>query len=262
VHCRTGGTEPVRQHENLRIILDKAWEGTENMAVDRTFLELAEDSRIPPTIRFYHWTVPTISLGYFQKASEIETQSEAVRSMPFVRRPTGGGAILHDDEITYSLTLPFAAFEEPAGIEPMYRLVHDAFIRVLEGMGIETDYRGGKDPEHSVGGPFFCFARAYSLDLTLKGDKLLGSAQRRLKKAAMQHGSFILGRTHTEQPSAELKGHVAGKFDEAAFCLSVAAEVARHLRLKAEEGKFTREELERAQELATFFASDKWNLKR
>ncbi len=252
----------MKQHENLRIILDKAREGTENMSVDQTLLELAEVSRIPPTIRFYHWRVPTISLGYFQKASEIEAQSEVVRSMPFVRRPTGGGAILHDDEITYSLTLPFAGFEEPLGIEPMYRLVHNAFIRVLAGMGIETDYRGGEDPEHSVGGPFFCFARAYSLDLTLKGDKLLGSAQRRLKKAAMQHGSFILGRTHTEQPSAELKGSVSGEFDETAFCLSVAAEVARQLTLKTEEGVLTKEELERGQELTTFFALDEWNRKR
>lgn len=246
----------------LRVVLDKPRPGCENMAVDRALLELAETGDTPPTLRFYRWSRPTISLGYFQKAREIDTQSETVRKLDFVRRPTGGGAILHDDEITYSLTLPFGAFDEPVSIEPMYRLVHDAFIEVLAGMGIMVDYRGGKDPEHHAGQPFFCFARTYSLDLTLAGDKLLGSAQRRLKQAAMQHGSFILGRTHHEQPSAELRPHVGGEFSECDFNLEIAGSVARRLGMDTAEGTFSPAELDRAGELKGYFASDEWNRKR
>ena len=144
----------------------------------------------------------------------------------------------------------------------MYRLVHDAFIGVLDGMGIQADYRGGKDPEHSTGGPFFCFARTYRLDLTLGGDKLLGSAQRRLKAAAMQHGSFILGRTHTEQPSAACRDHVSGMFDRKGFLLDVAAGVAGQLDVKVVESEFSREELDAAALLRKDYASDRWNRKR
>ena len=257
-----GRDDRMKSEQVLRVIPDKARDGAMNMAIDQALLELAEEGEIPPTLRFYRWNVPTISLGYFQKASEIEDQSKNIRSMPFVRRPTGGGAILHDDEITYSLTLPFSAFPEPVAIEAMYRIIHDAFISTLAGMGIEIFYRGGKDPEHSVGGPFFCFARAYSLDLTLAGDKLLGSAQRRLKKAAMQHGSFILGRTHTEQPSAELKAHLSGDFSEHGFVLKVAEEVAGQLGLTVSETGLEQAELIKAEDLTGVYASDGWNRKR
>ncbi|MBN2050175.1 MAG: lipoate--protein ligase family protein [Spirochaetales bacterium] len=247
---------------SLRVILDEARDGAMNMGIDQVLLESANAGETQSTLRFYHWNVPTVSLGYFQKALEIDNQTETIRALSFVRRPTGGGAILHDDEITYSLTLPLAAFAEPPGIEEMYRVVHDSFLEVLSGMRVPAVYRGGQDPEHSVGGPFFCFARAYRLDLTLAGDKLLGSAQRRLRHAAMQHGSFILGRTHTEQPSAELKVYLAGEFDEAIFCREVADAAARRLGFEPAEGDFSAEELERAEESRRVYASDAWNRRR
>ena len=252
----------MRSTDTLRVIIDGSRDGAMNMAVDQALLEGGRGGRpsAHPAVLYVersHCLPRVFPEGYGDRQAE---RSGTVNAL--CPQAHGGGAILHDDEITYSLTLPFAAFSEPVGIEEMYRLVHDAFIGVLDGMGIQADYRGGKDPEHSTGGPFFCFARTYRLDLTLGGDKLLGSAQRRLKAAAMQHGSFILGRTHTEQPSAACRDHVSGMFDRKGFLLDVAAGVAGQLDVKVVESEFSREELDAAALLRKDYASDRWNRKR
>ena len=119
----------------LRVIVDPVQSGTVNMATDEAILEAVNGGSQGATLRFYQWAEPTISLGYFQKHDEYQGQDAVIRNLPLVRRQTGGGAILHDDELTYSLIVPLVD-DSRIDIEGLYRLVHDAFIFVLHQLGV------------------------------------------------------------------------------------------------------------------------------
>jgi lipoyl(octanoyl) transferase len=183
--------------QNLILQIDPPQSGTVNMATDRQILDAVDAGLSGPVLRFYQWSEPTISLGYFQKEKDIELLDEHLRGLPVVRRITGGGAILHDKELTYSLTVPLRS-NEP--VNELYRLVHDIFIGLLKEKGIPASYRGFSDKGNSQRGPFFCFARHHELDIVTPEGKLLGSAQRRAKRAVLQHGSLILEKTWPQQP--------------------------------------------------------------
>src|SRR5262245_41637676 len=90
----------------LRLLVSEPESGVRNMAIDEALLNAVGEGQSPPTLRFYCWRSPTISLGYFQPLSDVELQPSAIRALDLVRRTTGGGAILHDLEVTYSLVLP------------------------------------------------------------------------------------------------------------------------------------------------------------
>jgi lipoate-protein ligase A len=191
-------------------MIDPPAPGAWNMAVDEALLMDAAANGIA-TLRFYQWDAPTLSLGYFQKYDE-RLQHPASRHSPCVRRQTGGGAILHDRELTYSLTLP-ASHPLARRHERLYSMVHDAFIESLT--ALLADKLGDRvlrrrDQESSSSArdePFLCFQRSAPGDVVLtylgKGDqsvskippferKILGSAQRRHRGAVLQHGSLLL----------------------------------------------------------------------
>ncbi len=251
----------------LRVLAEGAAGGAWNMAVDEALLEAVGAGASPATLRFYEWEEPTISLGYFQRHVEAGEQAGPVGRLPVVRRQTGGGAILHDDELTYSLVLPLGAkggsgAVDANNIEAVYRLVHDAFIAVLAGWGVEAAYRGGSDSGNAQRGPFFCFARQHRLDLVVAGDKLLGSAQRRVKQAVLQHGSLILGRRFSEQPAAELRALAGKAFDLAALTEQVAGRISAALGLRERTGRLSEAERGRAQELLDKYEGSPWNQQR
>ena len=203
-------------------IRDPALPGAENMGRDEALLRIAtEESR--PVLRTYAWSTPTISLGYFQNLSEIERYSGMVREMPVVRRSTGGGAILHDLELTYSLVLPLGHPMIAGRPNHLYALVHRAIseavgntipISTAVGMHKEIDLAeriGAEDCHRAQHGPFFCFARRSDFDVVIDReggalDKLAGSAQRRGKSTVLQHGSIILASRFDEQPCATWSG--------------------------------------------------------
>ncbi len=160
------------------------------MAVDETLLESAIHLRTC-TLRWYRWSEATLSLGYFQQADEAVEIPE-FRSLPKVRRLSGGGAILHHYEWTYSCALPCS---EPSAIRPveLYAFIHEAIIAVLRRRGIrlcKRDQVSGRQTE-----PFLCFGRADPNDVVLRGHKVLGSAQRRRRGAILQHGALLLRRS-------------------------------------------------------------------
>lgn len=183
--------------EELKLIIDPPLAGQMNMAIDQDILNAVNAGESGPVLRFYRWIEPTISLGYFQKETEVELLDEQLRNLPVVRRITGGGAILHDKELTYSLTVPL---EASAAVNDLYSLVHDIIIDQLNDKGINAGYRGFSDTGNSQRGPFFCFARNHSLDIVTSNGKILGSAQRRLKNAVLQHGSLILEKSFSQHP--------------------------------------------------------------
>lgn len=171
----------------LRVIIEaEPNTGSWNMAVDNTLLNTAISSDIA-TLRWYRWSEPTVSLGYFQKSSEF--RDDAVLSqLPNVRRMTGGGAILHDDEWTYSIALPSSQrlCHNP---EDLYDVIHQALISGLQKLGYPARFRG--ETVKRADEPLLCFLRQDAHDVVLDGHKIIGSAQRRRKGAILQHGSLI-----------------------------------------------------------------------
>ena len=183
-----------------------------NMAVDEAIMHLA----LRPTLRFYGWDPPGISLGRFQKpGKELRLLQRA--GLPAVRRMTGGGAIVHWHELTYSLCLPL---DHPLIADitarESYRVLHGPILLVLHELGIAAEARPGAEPDPPDGGrPFLCFDRATELDLVVAGKKLLGSAQRRARGRLLQHGSLILAPNRLQPGTAALSELQGGQPDPA-----------------------------------------------
>jgi len=160
------------------------------MAVDELLLEQAVVSGTC-ALRWYRWDRPTISLGHFQDPRHVSEMPE-LATLPIVRRLSGGGAIVHDCELTYSCGVPAA---HPLAVAPreLYTLVHEAIIGVLRPLGVAAQFRGA--PDSSRASEFLCFGRGDSFDVVIGPHKVLGSAQRRRKGAILQHGSLVIGRS-------------------------------------------------------------------
>ncbi|WP_373649401.1 biotin/lipoate A/B protein ligase family protein [Schlesneria sp. DSM 10557] len=173
---------------HLRVILEtEPQSGVWNMAVDEALLLSAISSEVA-TLRWYQWKEPTVSLGYFQKSADFEVDS-VLSQLPVVRRLSGGGAILHDCEWTYSLTVPPVQklFSLP---EELYDIVHGSLVASLNRLGFPIAARGVSSKLGEE--PLLCFQRRDSHDLVVHGQKVVGSAQRRRRGAVLQHGSLIL----------------------------------------------------------------------
>ena len=269
----------INNHSVLRTIIDGPLPGVVNMAVDESILQAVNGGTSPATLRFYRWEQPTISLGYFQKHEDLVLQDEVIRRMPVVRRQTGGGAILHDDELTYSLVLPLNKPKQSTNIEScrvgsystrfsdienLYQLVHDGYLAALAELGVRAEYRGGADSGSAQRGPFFCFARLHRLDLVVDGDKLLGSAQRRIRNAVLQHGSLILARHFHQQPCAQLEEAVTvtGPIDLNMLIDDVTDYISGQLRLKRAEGQLSDKEQEQSVKLQKKYNGREWNRQR
>lgn len=190
-----------------RLLIDPPRKGAWNMAVDEHLLGWTSATGCC-CWRFYQWIEPTLSLGYFQQHDE-RSGHVASRDCPLVRRASGGGAILHDRELTYSLTVPS---EHPLGRRRQwtYEAIHRTLIAVLAKWGIQAELFGASRPGEEISGDFLCFNRRTSGDVVVADVKIAGSAQRRVADAVLQHGSVLLRRT----PAApELPGlaEVTGK---------------------------------------------------
>src|SRR4029453_12753533 len=193
----------------LRLIHDPPAAGAWNMAVDEALLESAAATGVA-TLRFYEWSEPTLSLGYFQLADD-RTAHFASRECPLVRRSSGGGAIVHDRELTYSFALPQRDTRAAAASELVY-LFHETLAEALAQFGIATAlYKPPTGACNSrsayvVGSePFLCFERRACGDLLCGHAKIAGSAQRRRRGAVLQHGSVLLAasRCAPELPGIE-----------------------------------------------------------
>jgi lipoyl(octanoyl) transferase len=174
-----------------RLLLCEPADGAKNMAIDEALLYSAAESRVP-VLRFYRWREPTLSLGYFQKVASRACHPPS-QGCVFVRRASGGGAIVHDDELTYGLALPG---NHPMAADPLtlYRDVHLALIEALAPPRGHTlvlgEARISTGPE-----AFLCFQRRAAGDVLFDAAKVAGSAQRRSGGAVLQHGSVLLGRS-------------------------------------------------------------------
>ncbi len=175
-------------HPTCRVLSDPEVRcGSWNMAVDELLLEAALE-RGDVSVRWYRWSEATLSLGYFQ-APEAADADVRVRDLPRVRRLSGGGAIVHHHELTYSCALPP---RHPLARQPgrLYREVHQSIIDVLAECGVTAHFRAATDVAANAG--LLCFLRGDVNDVLCVGHKILGSAQRRRRGAVLQHGSLLL----------------------------------------------------------------------
>jgi lipoate-protein ligase A len=174
---------------SCRLIVDaEPRSGAWNMAFDEALLESAVNGGLP-TVRWYTWLRPTVSLGYFQPAEAAAPWCDRPE-VDVVRRLTGGGAIVHHHEWTYSVTLPALS---PLLRHPyeLYDLVHGALIVALQRVGgISLSLRG--PTRRAATEPVLCYLREDEHDVCWDGVKIIGSAQRRRRGALLQHGSLLL----------------------------------------------------------------------
>ena len=174
------------------LILDGALSGAENMARDEALLGQVSASG-QPTLRLYRWSPATLSLGYFQKLEDVaDARALARHGLGWTRRVTGGGAILHDAELTFSLTLPSGHAWLKGTVDDSYKAVTRPLIEVLRARGVAADFRGECQSRKTAN----CFAGAACADLTLGGQKVFGSAQRRREGATLTHGSLLFEIRH------------------------------------------------------------------
>lgn len=174
----------LQLHEKLpvlRLFLDGERDPTENMAVDEA-LYLNE---LYPVLRFYQWSTPAVSLGYF--CSQADAQTRHGSDFAYVRRWTGGGTVEHGGaDATYCLTLPKSCFWSQLRTEEIYRLVHGALAVALAESGIATDSFDEREPAR--GGA--CFQNPVTRDLAVSGRKVAGAAIRRTTTGVLLQGSI------------------------------------------------------------------------
>lgn len=174
-----------------RLILSDPKSGKENMAVDSAILAAVESGLSPPTLRLYSWDPPCLSLGYSQPYSDIDQTLLEVSGWDVVRRPTGGRAILHTDELTYAVIGPRSDPRLEGGLTQSYQRLSEALYESLVRMDLPVEIHQGKNP--LANSQPVCFENPSDFEITVAGRKIIGSAQARKKTALLQHGSLPLG---------------------------------------------------------------------
>ena len=166
-----------------------------NMAIDEAMLLTHEAGVSPPTLRVYSWEVPTLSLGYAQKTSrEVNLAACQQHGVALVRRPTGGRAVLHDQEVTYSVVLPTALAHGHNTLTEHYRLIGAALVAALQRLGVPVHLerlQRRSHPRREIPSSA-CFAALARYELSVNGKKIVGSAQKRLQRSLLQHGAVPL----------------------------------------------------------------------
>ncbi|OCS88607.1 lipoate--protein ligase family protein [Caryophanon tenue] len=171
--------------------------GSFNMAMDEALLTLHSKGEIPPVIRFYEWAPATLSIGYFQQAArDINLEAVHEQGLGFVRRPTGGRAVLHEHELTYSVIVSEAYPNMPTTVTEAYRVISEGILKGFHHLGLDayfsvpdTDEKRAdlKQPKSAV-----CFDAPSWYELVVEGKKVAGSAQTRQQGVILQHGAILL----------------------------------------------------------------------
>ncbi|MCY7815381.1 biotin/lipoate A/B protein ligase family protein [Bacillus haynesii] len=260
-----------------------------NMALDEALLYWHSENKIPPTIRFYGWNPPTLSVGYFQNIEkEINLDAVKKHGLGFVRRPTGGRGVLHDQELTYSVIVSEEHPEMPKTVTEAYRVISEGILEGFRELGLdayfaiprtEKEKQSLKNPRSSV-----CFDAPSWYELVVEGRKVAGSAQTRQKGVILQHGSILLDLDEDKlfdlfiYKNDRLRERMQRNFKQKAVAINeltkekVTIEEAseafkkgfeKGLNIHLEPYELTEEETEFVADLAkTKYAADEWNYRR
>ncbi len=240
----------------IRLLPYAVADGPHNMAADEVLLESAQAGTA--SLRLYGWAEPTVSLGYFQPEALRRTEP-GLASLPFVRRPSGGGALVHDREVTYALALP-------PGPPWQGRLswlcrMHAILARALDRLGVKAASCGRPGAEPFAG--LLCFQHVTPGDLLIGAAKVAGSAQRRQRGALMQHGALLL-ETSPHAPVLPGIDALSGRrLEVASVWRAVEESFADTTGWEVRAGDWTAAERRRREELAADkYGSAAWNGKR
>ncbi|MCY9373120.1 biotin/lipoate A/B protein ligase family protein [Bacillus haynesii] len=277
------------EKETWRFINSGRQDPAFNMALDEALLYWHSENKIPPTIRFYGWNPPTLSVGYFQNIEkEINLDAVKKHGLGFVRRPTGGRGVLHDQELTYSVIVSEEHPEMPKTVTEAYRVISEGILEGFRELGLdayfaiprtEKEKQSLKNPRSSV-----CFDAPSWYELVVEGRKVAGSAQTRQKGVILQHGSILLDLDEDKlfdlfiYKNDRLRERMQRNFKQKAVAINeltkdkVTIEEAseafkkgfeKGLNIHLEPYELTEEETEFVADLAkTKYAADEWNYRR
>jgi len=175
-----------------RLIEHQPAKGAWNMAVDEAILESVYTGDSPPTLRLYAWQPACLSLGYAQSFAEVNTQTLTTKGWDVVRRPTGGRAILHIDELTYAVIAPQTEPRVKGGVLESYLRLSRALLESLNILGLAPQAKEKELTKHKGKPNPVCFEVPSNYEITVNGLKLIGSAQARRKGGVLQHGALPL----------------------------------------------------------------------
>jgi len=244
------------------------------MAVDEALLDAAAETDTP-TLRFYQWLRPTLSLGYFQQYADREKHRPSLEA-DVVRRLSGGGAILHDREVTYSLILP-ATHPLAHDTDQLYRAVHEAFLQFLSRIlpiqkspwRLARCEKPSSDKPSSE--PFLCFERRSPGDVLLQPArrtdtsvdyKIVGSAQRRRRGAVMQHGSLLLNHSLLAPKILGLNEVLDTELDAEEILEILPAEFGLQLGMDLQQSSSTAWHKTAQGLVESRYASNRWSMRR
>jgi len=244
-----------------RLICDAPAAGSWNMALDEALLESAGRAGQGSCLRFYGWEVPTLSLGYFQHAADRRTHP-ASGPCPLVRRATGGGAIVHDVELTYSYTTAVGTHVS-ADLAALYEAFHATLIEELGRYAVVARLCRAPPKRPRADEPFLCFQRRAERDVLVGDAKIAGSAQRRHRGMLLQHGSVLLQRSAAAPELDGIAELASVAIDPSELAESWSRRVASVLGLTLRPAAATEAEVQTARRFQqTQFATAAWNNRR
>jgi lipoate-protein ligase A len=231
-------------------------DGPHNMAADETLLETAVAG--VASLRFYGWSPPTLSLGYFQP-ERVREQDPRLAGLPWVRRPSGGVTLVHHHEVTYALALP--AGQPWQTEEPWSRRMHHLIARGLANFCIAVQLVEPKE-EHPFEG-FLCFHHFTAGDLMIGDAKVVGSAQRRQRKALLQHGGILLATSPHTPTLPGIYERAGRRLDAAELVSALEQEFKADTGWPLERTDWEHPEARRIEALVgEKYRQDSWNRKR
>lgn len=168
-----------------------------NMALDEALLHWHSEGLIPPVIRFYEWNPATLSVGYFQKAKrDLNFEQIHKLGLGFVRRPTGGRAVLHEHELTYSIIVSEQYPNMPKTVTEAYRVLSEGLLKGFQNLGLDAYFSVPETAEEkdALAKPksAVCFDAPSWYELVVEGKKVAGSAQTRQEGVILQHGAILI----------------------------------------------------------------------
>jgi lipoate-protein ligase A len=177
--------------DTWRLLMDPPAGGAWNMAVDEALLEAAGRGESPPTLRLFDWAPACLSLGYAQSYREVDAAGLRTNGWDVVRRATGGRAILHVDELTYSVTAPPDEPRVQGSVLESYLRLSKALVAAVRALGLDVEIEEQGPLPGAAKGPV-CFEVPSAYEIVVGGKKLIGSAQARKRHGVLQHGTLPL----------------------------------------------------------------------
>ncbi|UCE05799.1 MAG: lipoate--protein ligase family protein [bacterium] len=196
-------------------------DGFHNMAIDEVLATKSVPHDNKSVFRVYRWQPYAISLGYNQDPHDLNLEKCKHNKIDVVRRPTGGSAVLHAEEITYSIIVPKESEFYSSDILKTYNLISKGILKGLNLIGVKAELIERVSRENEKRSAYKnkipCFSRSAKFEIAFQGKKLVGSAQRRFENSILQHGSILVGTFHLNLADyiAAIKGHRVEKFRQA-----------------------------------------------